>query len=92
MVSVGADICKVLTLWKVLIDVSFISRLRSDNDSWAAEDNLVNREIVKDRMYYYLTADEATWNAYAEAAINTKEYNVNIVDLIASMKYSPFIL
>ena len=44
MVSGGADICKVLTLWKVLIDVSFISRLRSDNDSWAAEDNLVNRE------------------------------------------------
>ena len=58
MVSGGADICKVLTLWKVLIDVSFISRLRSDNDSWAAEDNLVNREIVKDRMRITRTSDK----------------------------------
>ena len=58
MVSGGADICKVLTLWKVLIDVSFISRLRSDNDSWAAADNLVNREIVKDRMRITRTSDK----------------------------------
>ena len=58
MVSVGADICKVLTLWKVLIDVSFISRLRSDNDSRPAEDNLANREIVKDRMRITRTSDQ----------------------------------
>ena len=49
-------------------------------------------EIVLDRMYYYLTSDESTWNAYAEAASDTVNYDVNVVDLVASIKFSPFII
>ena len=49
-------------------------------------------EIVPDKMYYYLTADEKTWDRYKAATGLPYYYHVNILDVVNARKYSSFIL
>ena len=49
-------------------------------------------EIIKDKMSYYLTADEIRWDRYKAATGLPYYYHVNILDVVNARKYSSFVL